>query len=77
MNIWEELAGLECRITDKALRAAWALMVQTRSPKDCALVQKIAEDVPDAFLFWKLAYRAEELADIEQSFRHLLVKVTE
>ena len=77
MNIWKELAGLECRITDKTLRNAWALMVQTRSPKDCALVQKIAEGVPDAFLFWKLAYRAEELADIEQSFRHLLIKVTE
>ena len=77
MNIWEELAGLECRITDKALRAAWARMVETRNPADCALVQEIADDTDDAFMFWRLAMGAEEYATVEQSLAHLLIKVTE
>lgn len=76
MNIWEELAGLESRITDKTLRAAWARMVQTRSPADCVLVQEIADDTDDAYMFWRLALCAEEYATIEQSLAHLLIKVT-
>ncbi len=77
MNIWEELAGLECRITDKTLRAAWARMVQTRSPADCVLVQDIANDTDNASVFWRLALCAEEYATVEQSLAHLLIKVTE
>ena len=77
MNIWEELAGLECRITDKTLRAAWARMVHTRSPADCALVQEIANDTDNASVFWSLALCAEEYATVEQSLAHLLIKVTE
>ena len=77
MNIWEELAGLECRITDKTLRAAWVRMVQTRSPADCALVQDIANDTDNASVFWRLALCAEEYATVEQSLAHLLIKVTE
>ena len=77
MNIWEELAGLECRITDKTLRAAWARMVHTRSPADCALVQEIAEHTDNADAFWRLAMGAEEYATVEQSLAHLLIKVTE
>lgn len=77
MNIWSELAGLECRITDKALRAAWARMVHTRSPADCALVQDIADKTDDAYMFWRLAMGAEEYAIVEQSLAHLLIKVTE
>ena len=76
MNIWEELAGLECRITDKSLRAAWARMVHTRSPADCALVQEIANDTDNADMFWRLALCAEEYATVEQSLAHLLIKVT-
>jgi len=75
VNIWEELAGLECRITDKTLRAAWARMVQTRNPVDCALVQDIADDTDDAIVFWRLAMCAEEYATVEQSLAHLLIKV--
>ncbi len=77
MNIWAELAGLECRITDKTLRAAWVRMVQTRSPADCALVQDIANDTDNASVFWRLALCAEEYATVEQSLAHLLIKVTE
>lgn len=77
MNIWETLAALECRITDKTLRAAWARMVQTRSPADCALVQDIADDTDDAYMFWRLALCAEEYATVEQSLAHLLITVTE
>ena len=77
MNIWEELAGLESRITDKTLRAAWARMVQTRSPADCVLVQEIADDTDGEYMFWRLALCAEEYATIEQSLAHLLIKVTE
>ena len=77
MNIWEELAALESRITDKTLRAAWARMVHTRSPADCVLVQEIADDTDDAFMFWRLALCAEEYATVEQSLAHLLIKVTE
>ena len=77
MNIWEELAGLECRITDKTLRAAWARMVHTRSPADCVLVQEIADDTDGKYMFWRLALCAEEYATIEQSLAHLLIKVTE
>jgi hypothetical protein len=76
MNIWEELAGLESRITDKTLRAAWARMVQTRSPADCVLVQEIADDTDGEYMFWRLALCAEEYATIEQSLAHLLIKVT-
>jgi hypothetical protein len=75
VNIWEELAGLESRITDKTLRAAWARMVQTRSPVDCAFVQDIADDTDDASVFWRLAMCAEEYATVEQSLAHLLIKV--
>lgn len=75
MNIWEELAGLECRITDKTLRAAWSRMVQTRSPADCVLVQDIANDTDNASVFWRLALCAEEYATVEQSLAHLLIKV--
>jgi hypothetical protein len=77
MNIWEELAALESRITDKTLRAAWARMVQTRSPADCVLVQEIADDTDGEYMFWRLALCAEEYATIEQSLAHLLIKVTE
>lgn len=77
MNIWEELAAFECRITDKALRAAWARMVHTRSPADCVLVQEIADDTADAYMFWRLAMGAEEYATVEQSLTHLLIKVTQ
>ena len=77
MNIWDELAHLECRITDKTLRAAWARMVQTRSPADCAFVQDIADETDDAYMFWRLALCAEEYATVEQSLAHLLIKVTE
>ena len=77
MNIWDELAHLECRITDKTLRAAWARMVHTRSPADCALVQEIANDTDNADMFWRLALCAEEYATVEQSLAHLLIKVTE
>jgi hypothetical protein len=77
VNIWEELAGLESRITDKTLRAAWARMVQTRSPADCVLVQEIADDTDGEYMFWRLALCAEEYATIEQSLAHLLIKVTE
>ncbi len=77
MNIWSELAGLESRITDKTLRAAWARMVQTRSPADCVLVQEIADDTDGEYMFWRLALCAEEYATIEQSLAHLLIKVTE
>jgi hypothetical protein len=77
VNIWAELAGLECRITDKTLRAAWVRMVQTRSPADCALVQDIANDTDNASVFWRLALCAEEYATVEQSLAHLLIKVTE
>ena len=75
--MWEELAGLECRITDKTLRAAWARMVHTRSPADCALVHEIANDTDNASVFWSLALCAEEYATVEQSLAHLLIKVTE
>ena len=77
MNIWSELAGLESQITDQTLRAAWARMVETRNPADCALVQEIADDTDDAFMFWRLALCAEEYATVEQSLAHLLIKVTE
>ena len=77
MNIWEELAALESRITDKTLRAAWARMVQTRSPADCVLVQEIADDTDGEYMFWRLALCAEEYATVEQSLAHLLIKVTE
>jgi hypothetical protein len=77
VNIWSELAGLESRITDKTLRAAWARMVQTRSPADCVLVQEIADDTDGEYMFWRLALCAEEYATIEQSLAHLLIKVTE
>jgi hypothetical protein len=77
VNIWEELAALESRITDKTLRAAWARMVQTRSPADCVLVQEIADDTDGEYMFWRLALCAEEYATIEQSLAHLLIKVTE
>ena len=77
MNIWSELAGLESQITDQTLRAAWARMVETRNPADCALVQEIADDTDDAFMFWRLALCAEEYATVEQSLEHLLIKVTE
>lgn len=77
MNIWEELAALESRITDKTLRAAWARMVHTRSPADCVLVQEIADDTDGEYMFWRLALCAEEYATIEQSLAHLLIKVTE
>jgi len=76
MNIWEELAALESRITDKTLRAAWARMVQTRSPADCVLVQEIADDTDGEYMFWRLALCAEEYATVEQSLAHLLIKVT-
>ena len=76
MNIWSELAGLESQITDQTLRAAWARMVETRNPADCALVQEIADDTDDAFMFWRLALCAEEYATVEQSLAHLLIKVT-
>ena len=75
MNIWDELAALEGEIENPTLRAAWARMVQTRSPADCALVQEIADDTPDAFLYWKLAYRAEEYAEMEQSFAREIIRV--
>jgi hypothetical protein len=77
VNIWEELAALESRITDKTLRAAWARMVHTRSPADCVLVQEIADDTDGEYMFWRLALCAEEYATIEQSLAHLLIKVTE
>ena len=77
MNIWDELAHLEYRITDKTLRAAWARMVHTRSPADCVLVQEIANDTDNADMFWRLALCAEEYATVEQSLAHLLIKVTE
>jgi hypothetical protein len=76
VNIWEELAALESRITDKTLRAAWARMVQTRSPADCVLVQEIADDTDGEYMFWRLALCAEEYATVEQSLAHLLIKVT-
>ena len=75
MNIWTELAALEGGITDPALRTAWARMVICRTPADCQLVQEIADDTPDAFLYWKLAYRAEEFAEMEQSFAREIIKV--
>ena len=77
MNIWSELAGLESQITDQTLRAAWARMVETRNPADCALVQEIADDTDDAFMFWRLALCAEEYATVEQSLAHLLIKETQ
>jgi len=77
VNIWSELAALESRITDKTLRAAWARMVETRNPADCALVQEIADDTDDAFMFWRLALCAEEYATVEQSLAHLLIKETQ
>lgn len=76
MNIWAELAALEGEIENPTLRAAWARMVQTRNPADCKLVQDIANELMDAFLYWKLAYRAEELAEIEQSFAREIIRVT-
>ena len=51
-------------------------MVETRNPADCALVQEIADDTDDAFMFWRLALCAEEYATVEQSLAHLLIKVT-
>lgn len=75
MNIWEELDALEGNIADETLRTAWARMVQTRNPADCKLVQDIADGVPNAFLYWKLAYRAEEYAEIEQSLIREIIRV--
>ena len=75
MNIWDELELIGCRIADKKLRAAWERMVKTRAPADCQLVQEIADGVPSAFLYWKLAYRAEEYAEIEQSFAREIIRV--
>lgn len=75
MNIWNELELFGFRIADKKLRAAWERMVETRNPADCKLVQEIADDTPDAFLYWKLAYRAEEYAEMEQSFEREIIKV--
>jgi hypothetical protein len=75
MNIWEELAALGHYIADNRLRAAWERMVLHRNLADCQLVQEIADDTPDAFLYWKLAYRAEELAEMEQSFAREIIRV--
>lgn len=75
MNIWAELELIGCRIADKKLRTAWARMIETRNPVDCQLVQEIADGVPGAFLYWKLAYRAEELAEMEQSFAREIIRV--
>jgi hypothetical protein len=74
MNIWNELELLGCRIADKKLRAAWERMVKTRAPADCQLVQEIADDTPHASLYWKLAYRAEEFAEMEQSFAREIIR---
>ena len=76
MNIWDELDELEGNIADETLRTAWARMVQTRAPADCKLVQDIADSTPNAFLYWKLAYRAEEYAEIEQSLIREIIRVT-
>jgi hypothetical protein len=75
MNIWDELTAIGYTITDTKLRAAWGRMVLRRDPLSCALVQEIAEALPDALLYWKLAYRAEELAEMEQSFAREIIKV--
>ena len=75
MNIWDELTAIGYTITDTKLRAAWGRMVLRRTPADCQLVQDIADDTPDAFLYWKLAYRAEEYAEMEQSFAREIIRV--
>jgi hypothetical protein len=75
MNIWEELATIGCMIADIRLRAAWERMVLHRNPADCKLVQEIADDRSNALLYWKLAYRAEEFAEIEQSFAREIIRV--
>ena len=75
MNIWDELDRIGWAVADNRLRAAWERMVQTRNPADCQLVQEIADDTPESFLYWKLAYRAEEYAEMEQSFAREIIKV--
>jgi len=77
MNIWEELAALEGDIENTTLRTAWARMVKTRNPADCKLVQEIADEdgSEQAILCWKLAYRAEEYAEIEQSLIREIIRV--
>ena len=75
MNIWKALASLEGDITDSALRTEWARMITYRTPAHCRIVQDIADELPESFLYWKLAYRAEELAEIEQSFAREIIKV--
>jgi hypothetical protein len=47
----------------------------TPRPPELPLVQEIAEALPDAFVYWKLAYRAEEFAEMEQSFAREIIKV--
>lgn len=76
MNIWDELAAFEGGITDPSLRAAWVRMVKSHNPADCQLVQEIADEIPGAFPYWKLAFRAEEYAEMEQSFAREIIRVT-
>ena len=75
MNIWEELTAIGYTITDIKLRAAWGRMVLRRDPPSCALVQEIADELPGSFVYWKLAFRAEELAETEQSFAREIIRV--
>ena len=75
MNIWDELTELDINIVDIRLRAAWICMVTHRNPASCALVQEIAEEIPGSLLYWKLAYRAEEYAEMEQSFAREIIRV--
>ena len=75
MNIWDELTAIGYTITDTKLRAAWGRMVLRRDPLSCALVQEIAEALPESFVYWKLAYRAEEFAEMEQSFAQEIIRV--
>ena len=75
MNIWEELADLDSNIVDIRLRAAWICMVTHRNPASCVLVQEIADEIPGSLLYWKLAYRAEEYAEMEQSFLREIIRV--
>jgi len=75
MNPWIALAVAGRAITDERLRAAWQRMLETHHPDDCALVQEVADDTPNAADFWRLAWKAEDFARAEQALAHALVKM--
>ena len=75
MNPWIALAVAGRRITDERLKAAWARMLDTRHPEDCAFAQEVADDTPNAIDLWRLTWKAEEYARAERELVHALVKM--